>query len=300
VVIVRYGIDMATKDGKRISLYLNPLAHKKLFVETPIRAMDRGAFYSRSDSLLISDVFGFFAFNFKIPLGPEPRLLVYPRTYHADGTVPIQQGGIEYQESFDQHRSDMLTDHRPYIPGDDPRRINWKLYGHAGNLFIRQGEPEPPPSAKLSLIIDTSIDEELFSSLAGAKAVDQLTEYALRIALDHTAKGVDIHIGYLGGTFASFDTPTAIRIFAFPAAVPLPSPETELPIPEKVRSLYILALPRTSQATGALDRFLSHPERPEKVEMLFLGSDAALCGTAQETALRYSLKEDIHARHAQV
>jgi len=40
---------------------------------------------------------------------------------------------------------DELLDVRPYFPGDDLRRIHWKLLAHSQELFLRKPEDRPPP-----------------------------------------------------------------------------------------------------------------------------------------------------------
>jgi uncharacterized protein (DUF58 family) len=51
-------------------------------------------------------------------------------------------GGTEY------------LDHRPYSPGDDPRRIDWKVYARLGDLMVRTAPAET--RVGLDLMIDAS------------------------------------------------------------------------------------------------------------------------------------------------
>ena len=55
-----------------------------------------------------------------------------------------------------KRRSDELLETRRYVPGDDVRRLNWKLLAHAGELFLRLGEETPPPRARLLAVLDTT------------------------------------------------------------------------------------------------------------------------------------------------
>lgn len=44
--------------------------------------------------------------------------------------------------------------HRPYVMGDDLRRLDWNAYGRLGKFFLREFDPERSESA--SLLVDTS------------------------------------------------------------------------------------------------------------------------------------------------
>jgi hypothetical protein len=180
------------------------------------------------------------------------------------------------------------VDHRPYIPGDDPRRINWKLYSHgpSNSLFIREGETEPPPRSRLLILVDTETDAQLYRPAAGRQAVDLLCTQALTMALDLAGRGMDVLIGCTGGEVRGGDAAELEEALAWPAALPGPFPA--FPVPEREgrkrkgrkrpgqdrgkrraadpglpelplaadRGTCILALPRTTGGTSALDRFL--------------------------------------------
>jgi uncharacterized protein (DUF58 family) len=47
-----------------------------------------------------------------------------------------------------------FSDHRPYIPGDDPRRIDWKVLGRTERCFLRQYQDET--NLRVYLIVDRS------------------------------------------------------------------------------------------------------------------------------------------------
>ncbi|QDU70506.1 DUF58 domain-containing protein [Mucisphaera calidilacus] len=48
-----------------------------------------------------------------------------PLPRKAEAPAPMEGLGLDYR------------DHRPYVTGDDPRRIDWPLYQRSGRLFIR-------------------------------------------------------------------------------------------------------------------------------------------------------------------
>jgi len=50
-----------------------------------------------------------------------------------------------------------LYESRPYFPGDDPRKIHWKLYAHTQTLSIKLGAFEPPPVKRLTIYIEEPV-----------------------------------------------------------------------------------------------------------------------------------------------
>ncbi|MDR3173273.1 MAG: DUF58 domain-containing protein, partial [Treponema sp.] len=195
-VLIRYALELATKDGRRLNHFFDPD-----FLETDslFNAPLRGAYYGERDRLLVFDILGLFRAAIAAPQGGGPRLLVMPQAAERAVPLPMQSGGVEQRADPHFLRTEELIEHRPYIPGDDPRRINWKLYGHVGDLFIREGEPEPPPHSRLVILIDTFADPGLYTPEAGRRGVDLLCENALTLALDYTDRGMDVSIGFSGG-----------------------------------------------------------------------------------------------------
>lgn len=51
-----------------------------------------------------------------------------------------------------------FTDYREYIPGDDPRHIDWRAYGRSHRLFIRQYEAETDMAAYLLVDVSASMN----------------------------------------------------------------------------------------------------------------------------------------------
>ena len=55
---------------------------------------------------------------------------------------PLRGSGAEFKQ------------HRGYVPGDDPRTIDWKLYGKTDRLFVREHEEET--NLRCTLLVDCS------------------------------------------------------------------------------------------------------------------------------------------------
>lgn len=51
-----------------------------------------------------------------------------------------------------------FADYKEYIPGDDPKRIDWRAYGRSRRLFIRQFEAETDMTVYLLVDISASMD----------------------------------------------------------------------------------------------------------------------------------------------
>ncbi|MEX2444435.1 MAG: DUF58 domain-containing protein [Alkalispirochaeta sp.] len=93
------------------------------------------------------------------------------------GDTPIPPGFVAGTrgDGSSRDRSDDLIEARPYHPGDDTRRINWKTYAHSETLFVRIGEEIPPPSFSADVLVDTR-GVNAFSHL------DRLISVALGVA----------------------------------------------------------------------------------------------------------------------
>jgi uncharacterized protein (DUF58 family) len=303
-VLVRYCVDLCTADGRRFRHTFDPD-----YREIPsFPAPERGAYYAPVDRLLILDILGLFQASIQAPQQRGERLLSLPAAAEEPAALALYAGGHEQRIEPHFQRTDDLIDHRPYIPGDDPRRINWKLYGHAGDLFIREGEPEPPPHSRLVILLDTEADPLLYGAAKrgsgdggekGRRAVDLLCEQALALIREYAGRGMDILVGYTGGEIRGGEGGALAAILAHPAAVPLPAP-ADLPDPPEDRSLLLLALPRLSGEASALDRFIR--KRGDKTETaLFFLYEGEEFDEAAETAARlYNRRGGVHARSVRV
>jgi len=110
------------------------------------------------------------------PVSLPPCVRVLPALVDPTNTAVPQGFGTGIREAdLSRDRSDELIEARPYHPGDDTRRINWKTYAHSGALFVRIGEEIPPPSKAAALVVDAADAET-------AERVDRLVAAALSIA----------------------------------------------------------------------------------------------------------------------
>jgi uncharacterized protein (DUF58 family) len=292
-ILIRYEMRLNTKDGRVIYHIFDPD-----YLPNGISAFtvtERGAYYADYDEFSIFDVPGFFRLSFRIPQEKIPLLLAMPKA--AEETIPIniRSGGRVQHNEPHFLRTDQLIDHRPYTPGDDPRRINWKLYGHIGDLFVREGEPEPPPHSRVLILVDTQVDVALYTLEAGRQGVDLLCESALALAVEYIDRGLDLSIGYPGGDIQGGTQMELATALAYPAAMTLSSPEN-FPQFLEDRGILILALPRSSLETSALDRFLMKRSAHQTLDMFFLYKEDHLDKPAETCVSRYARKGGTHVR----
>jgi hypothetical protein len=258
-ILVRCRLLLATKDGRRITHDFNPSDSDK----SPhfFGVEKRGAYFSSYDEFAVFDIFGFFRFAFLLSAGADARLLASPQAAEEPVSVHARAGESSRQPEFSFQRTDNLIDHRPYVPGDDPRRINWKLYGHGGGLFVREGEREPPPNSNIVIMVDCEYDPSLYGMEDARRGIDVLCENAQAAAQACLESAMDVLIGYTGGVHDENSAETQRLLpakqtssLAWPAALPL-SASLELPAAPDDYSILILALPRSASNT-AMERFL--------------------------------------------
>jgi len=322
-ILIRCELCLRTRDGRVIRHYADPgFENSSVF-----SVEERGAYYSspESDSFVIFDAPGFFRLSLPLPRNENVRLLALPHPAEEALRFSLNSGGAEQRNEPHYRKSDELTDHRPYVPGDDPRRINWKLYSHAplGDLFVREGESEPPPHSRLLFLIDTEADLSLYSPDEARRAVDLLCENALSAALEFSAQGMDIHIGYTGGRIAAgnhggaktggageesgpLSAAELAAALAWPAAV-CGDTTDDLPEAPQDRGVLILALPRISIAplSSSIERFLKKREGRLGTDIVFVYDAASGKAAELEDAARicvnlYSGRSGIHAAKAAV
>jgi hypothetical protein len=268
-IVVRCRLLLDTRDGRRIRYDFNPAdASTAQFFAVE----KRGAYFTSHDEFAIFDTLGFFRFAWRLPAETDARLLASPCAAEEQPSIKARAGESNLSPEFSFQRTDNFIDHRPYVPGDDPRRINWKLYGHGGGLFVREGEREPPPHSNIVILIDTEFDPRLYSASAARRGVDILCENALSAANACAESGMDLRIGYTGGPIREGNA----AALAWPAALPLASSAGLPPVPDD-RGILILALTRSCgkenvASNSALDRFLqNNAGRP--VDLLFFCGD---------------------------
>jgi len=301
-VLIRYRLNLSTKDNKKIDFICGSDIWEKK--EAVFHAPLRGAYFGSFDKLEIFDVFGFFYFSFKIFCTHAERLICTPHLIENAPAISGFSGGETRREERSVMRTDDFIEQREYIPGDDPRRINWKIYGHSGNLFVREEDRAPPPHSTLVVLISAEADGALFSgrankqkgfyqdALPGAEELDRLCECAMSIVeanknLEVIAGGSGLALSKNGNTMEEI-TNILSRFYVLKDKVP------ELPAVGRDSKIVILSLPfKDFSKTNSIDRFLekhSAAAQKQKIEILFLYKDGSLKDAAESSAILYGRK----------
>ena len=104
-----------------------------------IRAGRHGDFITDQCRLCVRPIISFWDFTFPIECRHKVRIM--PQNGGEQYQVThINYGDTDGSSHKSMQNSTDLFDNRKYYPGDDPRRINWKIFSHIGELQIRQAE----------------------------------------------------------------------------------------------------------------------------------------------------------------
>lgn len=191
----------------------------------------RGIYHPEKAAIVIKDFSAFFSFVISMPESMNPNPLEVLPEPDEPGYIPLPSGktGISQGKST-FHRSDELYETRPYMPGDDPRKINWKVSAHTGNHILREGELLPPPSAEYVFIFNTSIANRNAKSHNVKKNFDLLIARATFLAQTLSSRNKIISVACLGSHEETYittisphdsDAKTALlRALAFPQPEP--------------------------------------------------------------------------------
>lgn len=132
-----------TANGSSMRLRTALLFRREITVKGEFLAEHSGLNKLSLDSVMISDFLG--NFHFDIKMEQSTQMAVLPRVIEYDGpAVPpniLPSDEEETEEGLITRRGGMPGyEHREYIPGDSPRRVNYKLSAKRGTLLVRLDE----------------------------------------------------------------------------------------------------------------------------------------------------------------
>jgi len=73
-----------------------------------------------------------------------------------------------------------FAEHRPYVPGDDPRGVDWRVYGRTDRLYLKRFEQET--DLECQLLVDLSASMTYRGERAGLSKLDYAKTVAAAIA----------------------------------------------------------------------------------------------------------------------
>jgi uncharacterized protein (DUF58 family) len=150
----------------------------------------RGSYQSREARINVTDLLGFTRSSVRLPL--VERLLVFPAVRPEDAPrPPFVEGGEEADKPKRTRRSEELLEVRKYFPGDDIRKVHWKVYAHTSELFLRIGEETPPPESCFLVILDPAPTRAIPDRLA-ADYLDMLVERCAAVMMEMLNRGYQV------------------------------------------------------------------------------------------------------------
>lgn len=171
----------------RLEMPLWPGGNRRLL---PFSPQLRGHYRSSAARLEVRDLLGIT--RAAVALRIEESLRVYPAVHDMPLRPPHpEQGGEEHRRRSLKRRSEELLEVRKYFPGDDIRRVHWKLFAHSNELFLRTGEEAPPPESRYLVLLDTGPSPGLPGELA-AHYLDALIEACASCVLALAREGKEV------------------------------------------------------------------------------------------------------------
>nr|WP_253730916.1 DUF58 domain-containing protein [Treponema denticola] len=204
-VIVFYGFEFLSdlKNKKSRSLKFN-IKLKRSAAHFPLPKEERGRFFLEKEYIEISDLAGFFSFRLLKKEKSIPQLFIYPMLTEIKSFAIPEILNETSAHTINLRRTDELYDSRPYFPGDDIRKLNWKLYAHTQELSIKQGDFVPPPRSFFTIYVESPIvnnDIEFYK-----KKFDEFINLSTSIAFYLHQKGISFNIRFYDNEKNSYET----------------------------------------------------------------------------------------------
>jgi len=225
----------------------------------------RGEYAGRFSLLTFRDLPGLTASVITLP--HNERLTVYPAlTPGRTRGLKLEVEGADIQYAPRKKQSDDLLEIRKYYPGDDVRRINWKVFARFRELYLRIGEETSLPRAKLLCIIDSTSSALVPGSL-GHAYLDLLVERAGSLLLSLLHGGIDLWLWTPGlATPKSLDPRKPETLFESLARIWW-QPEFHAPALPNRRNLHALVF--SCPGSHGLEPLLHHVKRAGLKTSLF-------------------------------
>ena len=109
----------------------------------------------------------------------------------------VEQTDEAAVDSRRRRRSEELLEARKYYPGDDVRRLNWKVFAHMDELFLRIGEEVPPPESRILFILDTTSNPRVPRAVE-ADYLDSLVESCASMMVHLASRGLEVAFSRTG------------------------------------------------------------------------------------------------------
>jgi uncharacterized protein (DUF58 family) len=186
---VRLSLPLSWHD-RRIGAIASRLAPGGNQVSIPFTAECRGAYASADAVIEIRDLLGFTAHRLAVPL--RETLTVFPSlSPPREVAAFMEQADDSAVYAARRRRSEELLEARKYYPGDDVRRLNWKVFAHMNELFLRIGEEVPPPESRILFVLDCTANP-LVPRAVAADYLDRLVEACATLIVSLLGRRIDV------------------------------------------------------------------------------------------------------------
>jgi uncharacterized protein (DUF58 family) len=230
-----------------------------------LRPAERGIYRAERVSLCFQDLFGFTEGS--LSLGIEETLTVFPEFRYSEPSQTRTEGGHKTPHRKRRRAREDLIEVRKYFPGDDVRKINWKVFAHTQELLIREGDDTPPPASNLLFVLDTA-PSPLLPSAITTLYLDRLVEAATSAMLNFLLRTSYLTLSLTGGQKTlSFTNERKTNLLSRMASVWW-SEADELPPLPKVRDTHLIIF--TTPGSSSLPSLLRMArERGWRYSLLF-------------------------------
>lgn len=270
----------------------------------------RGTYLSQYSQIIITDSLALFRIatvrhvstgHIVLNVPPVPAALDFAEI------IPSESGQIEGKSTF--LRSDELYEVRQYHPGDDPRRVNWKVYAHTGEPALREGELLPPPASEYAIrfwVPAPGIKKSGFPARKDdRKHPDQFEELVSRAAtvcLTLLSEGKNLRFPHAGDIVVRHDDlharKKAIEALSRPSYPIAQAPECPTTQEETAHTILFVMPERIQPGTGKLNKLpLEHESR---YSLVCIGPTVPETGKKTRLSLRGLLFESDAALHREI
>ncbi len=156
-----------------------PAAGRALTVSARLRRTPRGEHRFGPARVWLEDVLGLVRVEVPHAMTAELRVLPRPRTLVVEEPPRARTQGEGPLSMLRRQPTEDYFRFRDYLPGDDPRRIHWKLSVKVGRMQVRMPETVPLVRKRIRLVLDTHAPAALLGQARGPEVLADLLDAAV-------------------------------------------------------------------------------------------------------------------------
>ena len=148
--------------------------------EVELGRVDRGVYVAGAAAIFIEDLLGIT--SVQVGASTPATLKVLPRLRPLIGVPATRLLPAEAAEAAPRPRpraEDDLYDLRPFVRGDDVRRVHWRQTVRAGEWIVRRPESNPTESRRVRLVLDTACAADLIKGVEDERGLAGVLDVAV-------------------------------------------------------------------------------------------------------------------------